>query len=160
MRHMIGAGSAKLATDGAGEIFGEQKPLPAGFRDAFLEQARLIKVPRKHIIIYQGSDTTEVYLVRSGSVKISLYSPNGREIIVRNMGPDTIFGELAAIDRLPRSANVTALEDCVLAIMRGERFLEILGSVPQSGLWMCHALASQKAAPAEIPRSNAEPVEG
>jgi CRP/FNR family cyclic AMP-dependent transcriptional regulator len=142
MRHMFGGGSAKLATDGAGAIFEEQKPFPAGLRDAFLERARLIRVPRDHIIIYEGSETSEVYLIRSGSVQISLYSLSGRKIILRDMGPDMIFGELAAIDRLPRSANVKALEDCVLAVMRGERFLEVLGSVPQTGLWMCHALAA------------------
>lgn len=131
-----------MATGSAEATFGNREPLPAGLRDGFLAHAKLIRVRRAQVIISEGDKKTEVYLIRSGSVQIKLYSSNGREIILRDIGPGTIFGELAAIDRLPRSANVTALEDCALAVVRAEQFLEILGSVPQSGLWMCHTLAA------------------
>jgi CRP/FNR family cyclic AMP-dependent transcriptional regulator len=120
MRHIIAVGSAKLVTGSAGETIGGEEPFPAGLRDAYLARARLMKVRRGQIVISEGSETTEVYLIRSGRVQISLFSPHGREVILRDMGPNLIFGELAAIDRLPRSANVVALEDGLLAHMRGD----------------------------------------
>jgi len=124
-------------------IVGAEEPFPAGLRDAYLARARLMKLRRGQIVISEGSETSEVYLIRSGRVQISLFSPHGREVILREMGPNLIFGELAAIDRQPRSANVVAIEDCLLAYMRGEDFLEFLGAVPQAGLWMSQLLVAR-----------------
>jgi len=141
--HIIAGGSAKLATGSAGATIGGEEPFPAGLRDAYLARARLVKIRRGQIIIAEGSDSTEVYLICSGRVQISLFSPHGREVILREMGPNLIFGELAAIDRQARSANVVALEDSQLAHMRGEDFLLFLGEVPQAGLWMSQLLVAR-----------------
>lgn len=132
-----------MAAENATTSFGGEGPFPDGLREAFLARAQLIKVRRDHIIITEGTDTSEVYLLRTGKVQISLFSSHGKEVILREITPDRIFGELAAIDRQPRSANVKALEDCVLASMRGDAFLEFLGTVPQAGLWMCHVLTAR-----------------
>lgn len=121
----------------------EEEAFPLGLRDAYLARAQLVKVRRGQTIISEGSDTTEVYLIRSGRVQISLFSLHGREVILREMGADQIFGELAAIDRQRRSANVIAVEDSVLAHMRGEQFVEFLGAVPQAGLWMSRLLVAR-----------------
>lgn len=127
----------------ANATIGSEEPFPVELREAYLARARLMKVRRSQIIITEGSETTEVYLVRSGRVQISLFSPHGREVILREMGPNRIFGEIAAIDRLPRSANVVALEDSLLAHMRAEEFLDFLGAVPQAGLWMSRLLVAR-----------------
>lgn len=143
MRHIIAVGSGTLAAGSAEATFGIEEPLPAGLRDAYLARARLMKVWRDKTIISEGSETTDVYLIRSGRVQISLFSPHGREVILREMGPNLVFGELAAIDRQARSANVVALEDSLLAHMRGEEFLDFLGAVPQAGLWMSKLLVAR-----------------
>jgi CRP-like cAMP-binding protein len=122
---------------------GSGEPFPVALRDAYLGRARLTKVRRGQIIIAEGSETTDVYLIRSGRVQISLFSPHGREVILREMGPNLIFGELAAIDKQARSANVVAVEDSELALMRGEDFLDFLGAVPQAGLWMSQLLVAR-----------------
>jgi CRP-like cAMP-binding protein len=140
---MIEAGSAKLGTGSAGAIIGGEEPFPIGLRDAYLARARLTKVRRGQIVIAEGSETTEVYLIQSGRMQISLFSPHGREVILRDLGPNLLFGELAAIDRQARSANVIALEDSRLALMRGEDFLDFLGAVPQAGLWMSQLLVAR-----------------
>lgn len=133
----------KLAAENAKTSFGGEGPFPDGLREAFLARAQLIKVRRGHIIISEGSETSEVYLLRTGKVQISLFSPHGREVILRELVPDRIFGELAAIDRQPRSANVIALEESLLARMRGDAFLDFLGTVPQAGLWMSEVLTAR-----------------
>jgi CRP/FNR family cyclic AMP-dependent transcriptional regulator len=143
MRHIIAWGSGKLATGSAQATFGGDEPFPAVLRDAYLARARLMKVRRGQIIISEGSETSEVYLIRSGRVQISLFSPHGREVIFGEMGSNLIFGELAAIDRQARSANVVALEDSLLAHMRGEEFIDFLGAVPQAGLWMSKLLVAR-----------------
>ncbi|MET1110388.1 MAG: Crp/Fnr family transcriptional regulator [Allosphingosinicella sp.] len=121
----------------------DEEPFPVDLRDAYLARAQRIKVRRGQIIISEGSETTEVYLICTGKVQISLFSLHGKEVILREMGPHHLFGELAAIDRQPRSANVIAVEDSLLANMRGEQFVDFLGAVPQAGLWMSRLLVAR-----------------
>ena len=116
--------------------------LPAALSDAFLTRARSLKVRRQQIVIAEGSESTEVYLVQSGKLRISLAAANGREVLLRDLGPGAIFGEMAAIDRTPRSASVAAVEDSLLACLRGDEFVRFLGDVPQAGLWMTRQLTA------------------
>lgn len=132
-----------MSTEGAGATFEREEPLPAGLRDAYLARARLIRVKRKDSVIRQDEESTGVYLIRSGRVQVSLVSRHGREVILREMGPDMIFGEISAVDGQPRSATVVAREDSVLAHMRREDFLAFLGAVPEAGLWMSQLLVTR-----------------
>lgn len=117
--------------------------LPPNLCEPFMARARLLKVRSGQIIITEGGDTVDVYLVRSGNVRISLLSFQGREMILREMRPGQLFGEIAAIDRRARSASATATEGTVLAYLRGDEFIDFLGTVPQAGLWMAQRLAAR-----------------
>jgi CRP/FNR family cyclic AMP-dependent transcriptional regulator len=117
--------------------------LPLDLREAFLARARNLKVRKSQIVIAEGTDSTDVYLVRSGKLRISLSAANGREILLRDIGPGALVGELAAIDGGLRSASVAALEEAELACQRAEDFIRFLGEVPQAGLWMTRQLAAR-----------------
>ena len=117
--------------------------LQPDLREAFLARARNLKVRKSQIVIAEGADSTDVYLVRSGKLRISLSAANGREILLRDIGPGAVVGELAAIDGGLRSASVAALEEAVLACQRAEDFIRFLGEVPQAGLWMTRQLAAR-----------------
>ena len=117
--------------------------LQPDLREAFLSRARNLKVRKSQIVIAEGTDSTDVYLVRSGKLRISLSAANGREILLRDIGPGAVVGELAAIDGGLRSASVAALEEAVLACQRAEDFIRFLGEVPQAGLWMTRQLAAR-----------------
>jgi CRP-like cAMP-binding protein len=101
-----------------------------------------MKVRRGQIILAEGDETVDVYLVRQGKVQVSLVSPHGREIIFRELGEDQVFGETGVIDGRHRSANIVAIEDSLLARMRGEEFLEFLESAPGATLWMARMLVA------------------
>jgi CRP-like cAMP-binding protein len=71
------------------------------------------------IVFYRGDPGSAMYLLLSGSVKMTLPSDSGAEVIVALLRPGDHFGELAAIDGRPRY--VTAIADQpteVLAIHR------------------------------------------
>lgn len=125
------------------EATGGDEPFPTPLRNAFLGRARTASFGKGHVVIAEGSDADDVYLIRKGRVQVSLVSAHGREVILRDMGEGRIFGEIAAIDHRPRSASVIALEDCQLAHLRGAEFIDFLGSVPQAGLWMALQLAAR-----------------
>ena len=61
--------------------------------------------------------STDVYFIANGEVRILNRSQSGKEVILGEMRGGAFFGELAAIDGIGRSANVTALtrgEVCVV----------------------------------------------
>jgi len=122
---------------------GEDAPVPGPLIDAFMARARLSKARRGQIVIAEGSETSDVYLIRTGKVQFSLFSPQGREVILRELTADRIFGEAAVIDGLPRSVSAIAREDSTLAQMRGEEFLDLLETVPGAALWMSRMLGAR-----------------
>jgi CRP-like cAMP-binding protein len=61
------------------------------------------------VIIRQGERDDTVYMVLSGSVRV-VYSDSQTEVSVAELGPGEVFGELAALQTQPRSANVVTLE--------------------------------------------------
>ena len=61
------------------------------------------------------------YLIETGTVAVSR---GGRQ--VREEGPGDFFGEIALLRDVPRTATVTAAEDCVLQVLGREDFLAAL----------------------------------
>jgi CRP/FNR family cyclic AMP-dependent transcriptional regulator len=70
--------------------------------------------------------STDVYFIISGEVRVLIRTAAGKEIILGELRSGQFFGELAAIDSVKRSANVTALTRADLCIMPASVFREIL----------------------------------
>lgn len=77
-------------------------------------------------IVSRDSQSSDVFFVTKGRVRIVNYSATGREVAYATAEAGEYFGELAAIDNQPRSANVVALDECRLAIMSPQLFREVL----------------------------------
>ncbi len=60
-----------------------------------------------------GDESDGLYIMRSGLVRIWVADTEGRELTLALMEPGDPFGEIALLDRLPRSASATALEDTI-----------------------------------------------
>ena len=73
-------------------------------------------------IIKEGVLSDCAYIIESGSVEVSKTLSNGQHQAIGILKENDIFGELSLIDGLPRSANVTALEDCSVSVMTQEVF--------------------------------------
>jgi len=81
-------------------------------------------------ILSQEDQTTDVFFIVEGRVRITNYSPDGREVSFRDMGTGEIFGELAAIDGLPRSASALALARTLLGAMSAQAYGRLLEGHP------------------------------
>lgn len=68
----------------------------------------------------------DVRFIVSGSVRVTTYSPSGRETSFRDLTQGTCFGELAALDGRPRSADVVALTPGLIASMPPAAFRDLL----------------------------------
>jgi CRP/FNR family transcriptional regulator/CRP/FNR family cyclic AMP-dependent transcriptional regulator len=86
-------------------------------------------------IFHQGDPGHVLYLVESGQVRIFVNGIDGHETSVVLYGrPGEIFGELAIIDGLPRSASAVAVMDTVVHTLSRERFREYMRRWPQLAL--------------------------
>ena len=77
-------------------------------------------------IIEQGENTTKVYFLISGIVQVVDYSNTGRAMTYATLKEGDMFGEMAIIDELPRSAWVSTITPCRLASLPGALFLEMV----------------------------------
>ena len=58
-------------------------------------------LPGQQVISRESKDR-HVYFIVSGRVRVSVYSAAGREVAFRDVGAGKCFGEISAIDGLPR----------------------------------------------------------
>ena len=76
---------------------------------------------RDEVIFHNDDPAGQVFLITSGTVKVSVPDEQGREVVVALERGGDVFGELALFDDGPRSATVTAItETHTLALARQE----------------------------------------
>lgn len=88
-------------------------------------------------------ETTDVRFVLSGKVRIISRIAVGKEVILDEMSEGEFFGEIAAIDGWPRSANVTTLTKSRICIMPQKQFLDILRESPDVSFAVMKLLADR-----------------
>jgi signal transduction histidine kinase len=99
-----------------------------------LQALRLITQERQFVagseIFREGAPGDGVYFVKEGLVEISGMVGGNTRRVFSQLGPGEIFGEMAVIEQLPRSAIATALMDTrVNFVPRGE-MLALIGRSP------------------------------
>jgi len=87
-------------------------------------------------IIGHQDASTDVYFMVSGTVRVILFSSAGKEVAFRDIQAGECFGEFAAIDGAPRSANVIALTDVMIGTVSAETFRSILQEYPAVSMAM------------------------
>jgi CRP/FNR family transcriptional regulator, cyclic AMP receptor protein len=92
----------------------------------FLAHAHRERYTARQEIFAKGSPGQSMMAVLHGSVKVSTWSPDGREVVFNTMEAGDIFGEIALLDGGPRSADATALTDCELLVLYRRDFLPLL----------------------------------
>jgi glutaminase len=84
--------------------------LTAGELQDLSDRLTLVEEPAGVEILAAGSDADAMYFLVQGEVGIFLKPAGAEEQLVSRLGPGMSFGEVALVDREPRSATVRALE--------------------------------------------------
>lgn len=119
--------------------FLRQTPLFADLNDAQLKYIAEDIVQHQYqqgdVIFREGDPGQVVYLVAAGQVRIFVNGWDGNETSVILFGrPGDMFGELAVVDGLPRSATAVALGDTALYLLNREDFRQHMVQCPQLAL--------------------------
>jgi len=88
------------------------------------------------VIFNEGDAASEFYVIQSGQVDIRL----GNRVL-RTLGDNDIFGEMALIDAAPRSATALAATDVTLVPVSERQFLFMVTRTPNFALNVMRVLA-------------------
>src|SRR3546814_5243671 len=89
-------------------------------RDRMSESHLRIAVRQGQKVFSQGDPADCAYIIERGRIAVLIES-NGTATKIAERGPGDLFGEMAIIDKMPRSATVQALEDCdLLTLTNGQ----------------------------------------
>lgn len=83
--------------------------LPEGDIKRLASLAKLKRYPGGAVIIERGDPTRSLYVIADGMVKIRRIWENGKEVIFSILKKGDIFGEMAFLEEIPRSADVVTL---------------------------------------------------
>ena len=117
--------------------------LPAAILDRISTYMRRRSVSKGSVIFEKGDSGVGLIGVLAGSVKISVTSPGGRDIVLNIIGEGEIFGEIALLDGHPRTANATAMSDCELMVIERREFVPFLRGQPDVMLKLMEILCSR-----------------
>ncbi|MCZ7564257.1 MAG: Crp/Fnr family transcriptional regulator [Burkholderiales bacterium] len=95
----------------------------------------------QHIVSRDAKDR-DVYLIIAGRVRVTIYSAAGRQVTFRDLSTGEFFGDIAAIDGAPRSADVVALESTLAASLAPAVFRLLLREHPDVAERILRGLAT------------------
>jgi CRP/FNR family transcriptional regulator, cyclic AMP receptor protein len=94
-------------------------------------------------IFARGDPGTSLFAVCSGTVKISSPSPGGRGALFNLVTEGAIFGEIALLDGLPRTADAMAMTDCELMVIERREFIPLVREQPELALKLIEVLCGR-----------------
>lgn len=113
----------------------------------FLETAAKGRVIAAHapkdIIFSQGDPANSVFYIKSGKIKISVLSTQGKEAIVAILGADEFVGEGCLIGQTKRLATASAMTECVTMQVDRTEIQRVLRDEPAfSQMFVAHILSN------------------
>jgi CRP-like cAMP-binding protein len=88
------------------------------------------------VIFREGDPARELFIIQSGEVEIRL----GNRIL-ETLPQYSIFGEMALIDNVPRSATAVAVSDAKLVPVGEKQFLFLISNTPHFALNVMRVMA-------------------
>ena len=101
--------------------------------EAFEQLCRYAKhttLKRGATLFSKGDPGNSLYAVISGTVKMSISSPDGRSAILNIIEPGEIFGEIALLDGRARSSDAIANSNCELFVIDRREFIPFVKQQP------------------------------
>jgi CRP/FNR family cyclic AMP-dependent transcriptional regulator len=120
--------STVAALLGKTALFG---PLEHADRLAVARQMLKMEVAPHRTIFTRGDPGGHLYLVAEGRVRLSVFSADGRLLSFKHAGAGDVFGEIAALDGGPRSADAVALTRVAVMTLAAEPLNQLIDRNPR-----------------------------
>ncbi len=126
---------ARMPTEDARRLLGECflfRELETEARNALFGRLHIRAYAAGETVFLMGSAGDSMMAVLSGSVRISVPSPDGKEIVLAILHAGEVFGEIALLDGKDRTADARAMTPCSLAILERREVLAFLDRHPKT----------------------------
>ncbi len=161
MARITGSGPVEVDSE-KGHSFALIEQLSDSEAMDFLRQGRLIQAKAGEDIVRQGEESKTFYLILEGEVDVHILMEDGRDDHLSILRAGHFFGEFACVYKLPRSAMVTAREDCLLLEFSDLAVSQLMQRFPIAGEYlmrtvqarMIHAMTHGHPAFAELPEAD------
>jgi len=100
------------------------------------------KYAKGQIVTSQGEEGDEMFIVRDGLVEVTVGEAGEGPRTVVNLGTGQVVGEMALVDRGPRSATVRCVTDATLNVIERDAFENLCQSSAQIGMVVYRNLAA------------------
>ena len=135
------------STPGEGKGLLEKVQLFAGLSAEEIEAIEthaVLRTFRKNtVFIHKGEESSRLYLIVSGKVKVFVSDEYGREKVLSMQGPGDHLGELSLLADSSRTASAMTLEDSSFLVLSKTAFLECLGRNPRIALNLIRILVER-----------------
>lgn len=120
-------------------------PFFVGLPEAVVEKATAHVVTRTHppnqVILLENDWGGSVYFILSGWAKIRTYNLDGKEVTLNIIGKGELFGEMAAMEEVPRSTDVITLTSTTIGSMPAQDFVQLIHTEPMAGVKLTQLMA-------------------
>lgn len=82
------------------------------------------------MLFARGDPGTHLFIMSEGQVRLAVATKDGRELSFAIAGPGDFFGEIALLDRGPRSAEATALTETIAYTLERSDFQHLRSAYP------------------------------
>ena len=98
--------------------------------------------PKGEYVFREGESADFAYILTSGTLEIVKTGIDGDVVLAVLEDANTLFGEMALMDGAPRMATLYAVEDCVLARLSRESFMQLLRDAQMPAIKLLWAMSS------------------
>jgi NTE family protein/lysophospholipid hydrolase len=101
-------------------------------RQRLVSSVEPVELPAGEVLFRQGDPGNALYIVRSGTLQVSLTLPSGEQQALDTLGEGEVVGEMAVLHRRPRAATVHALTGCSLLRLSAQAIEALFAASPQA----------------------------
>jgi CRP/FNR family transcriptional regulator, cyclic AMP receptor protein len=117
--------------------------LPDEALNALALNAKIAQYSKYATIITEGDETTSLYILLSGKVRIFTSYADGKEVTLLTQQAGSYFGELALLTNEPRSASVVTLEKSICGVISKHDFIAWLSLHPEVAIDLLGVLSEK-----------------
>ncbi len=108
------------------------------FFELFSKAPEIVRVPRGAVLFREGEPGAAMYVLILGQASVAIH---GCELEI--LTPGAIVGEMSIVSPGPRSATVTASDNCEFVEINARRFNELVRQVPEFALQVMRTLSER-----------------
>ena len=106
-------------------------------------QSREQRFERQALLMHEGERGETMCVIVDGEVRVFVSDENGRELVLHQLGPGAVIGDLALLDGAPRSASVVAAEPTRVLTIARDGLIGCIGASPEFALAIMRSLTAR-----------------